>query len=81
MVELITVRLSPAWAVLLSPGPGETITLMMVVCVFLMVNRAGCCQAQGHLSRQTSNLRDDPEIGFVMGWVRERSGKGQEKVR
>ena len=39
------------------------------------------CQGQGHFSRQTSNLRDDPEIGVVMGWVRERSGKGQEKVR
>jgi len=25
------------------------------------------CQAQGHLSRETSNLRDDPEIGSVMG--------------
>ena len=25
-------------------------------------------QAQGYLSRQTSNLRDDPEIGSGMGW-------------
>ena len=46
MVELITARLSPGWAALLSPGPGETITLMMVVCVFLMV-RAGCCCVTG----------------------------------
>ena len=26
------------------------------------------CQAQGHLSCQTSNLKDDPEIESVMGW-------------
>ena len=32
--------------------------------IFIFYN----CQAQGHLSRQTSNLRDDPEIGSVMGW-------------
>ena len=36
--------------------------------LYLFLNKPSNCQAQGQLSGQTSNLRDDPEIGTVMGW-------------
>ena len=49
------------------------------------------CQAQGLLSHQSSNLRDDPDIEFVMGWpthpnwnckllIKVRSGEGEGQI-
>ena len=51
--------------------------------LFVNMNSVKNYQAQGQLPRQTSNLRDDHEIGYVMGKVKVRwsSGDSQESIK